>query len=379
LISDLNSNFGPAVPPDDAIASLAAKRAQIGNELPGVWANAPRALDTSDILSSIGEGLNKARGATARVLQAAKNDLMTKLKGSEGAVPVTDPETLHNVKDAIDERINWENFQSPGSVSKSEGAAANLRDQINQLLRNNVPGYGDVMDRLSVFHRGEEGIGYGRTVLNGGPNAVWPQQLEQKLAATEPNTPGYTTTVTAGARGSIENAVGTSPNDFAALKRLLGGDYDWNRAKLARLFGQQPTENMLQAVNREQTFSDTNQAVRRNSETAARTAAAQNVSQAEMPPFSQLAAIPTLYGDVKSLAVGLGNKAYEALRGGYHGAKLNQLADVITSPDSAYRQALVRALMEGQGASGRAGQAISNTIANPALVSALLSEGRRDR
>ncbi len=373
LTSDLNRNFGPATHSDDAIAALAAKRAEIGKELPDLWANAPAALDTTDIRAGIGEALNKARGATKRVLEGAKKDLTEMAKGG-AVVPTHDPETLHNVKEAIDERINWENFKNPGSISKSEGMAANLRNQVNQLLRENVPGYSSVMDRLSELHRGEEGVNFGRGLFKSGENPTWPHQLERQIAENEPKAPGYETAVRTGARGAYENAVGTNPNDTRALNRMLGGEGDFNRGNTTRVFGEEPTQNMLGATKREGTFANTKMKVSGNAETAAREGAGVNLDKAFLPAIPQISQSASLTGLALGIPQWMARKGYEALRGGYHGAGLEQMANVLTAPDSPYRQAVVEALMRGKEASQKAGQAVSSAVTNPALASALMSQ-----
>jgi hypothetical protein len=260
----------------------------------------------------------------------------------------------------------------PGGKGLAQNALTDVRNKLSDALKQQVPGYADATAKAQSYFDIRDALNWGNKDILGSQSA-WPETVQSTFEAQSPAAQEATR---AGVLSDIGRRVGTNPNDLAALRRVTGGDLDWNRANMGTVFGPENTRNFVRDVGNEQTFANTNQKVMGNSETAARTASAKNVEQAQLPPFSQVAAVPTMYGDVKRLALALANKGYETLRGGYHGQKLGELANVMTAPDSPYRQALIQALMAGQGAAGRAGQAISGAISNPALISALMSQGR---
>lgn len=76
-----------------------------------------------------------------------------------------------------------------------------------------------------------------------------------------------------GARAEVERIVGNNANDVSALNKLIKGEGDWNRARLATLFGQDKADRLIKVLDNERVFADTANTVTRNSETAARIAA----------------------------------------------------------------------------------------------------------
>lgn len=74
-----------------------------------------------------------------------------------------------------------------------------------------------------------------------------------------------------GAQTSIADLLGNSANDVASVRTLLRKPY--NEAKMRALIGDEPTEELLRAVDRELIFGKTANAVEGNSETARRNAA----------------------------------------------------------------------------------------------------------
>ncbi len=382
LLGDLDTNYDTAIHPDEAVGRLAAKRAEIGNELPAIFENGPRSIDTSEPLRVVGEGINNAAtlGPEKSVLDKARKLLMEPMDIPKGdgttytkMVPITDPVKLDKAKTVLDQEINYTNREYPGAINQKSGAAAQVRNAINQSLREQVPGYGDVMDRLSTLHRGEEGVRYGETVLTRGKDMPWPEQLNQKLDTTEPTTPGYTTAVRTGARGSLQHAVGTNPNDLVAIKRMLGGENDFSRDNASRLFGEQPTQNMLNSVDREQTFTNTNDNL--SSVRGSKTAGSLSAGSAAEPP-SRFPLNTTSLGLAGRVLQNIGTGIYDHLRGMQRGAMTEQVGRGLSTPPS---QALVNALMQGKGAAERARQGAYNAVTNPGMAAALLGYGDNRR
>jgi hypothetical protein len=72
-----------------------------------------------------------------------------------------------------------------------------------------------------------------------------------------------------GARAEINRIVDTNANDISAMSKLIKGAGDWNRDRLAPLFGPEKADQLFQVLENEHVFADTANTVTRNCETAA--------------------------------------------------------------------------------------------------------------
>lgn len=378
LAQDVGTNLGPAQSPIEATQNLQAQRSLLHSYLPQIFAQAGP-VDTSSVLSTIGQGLTKAVGPEATVLQKARNWLMDEIQVPRGdgtsypqILPVSDAERLQNAKMAIDTLIDRGDpglGVPAGAVSKAQGAIGQVRSQLNQALRDQVPGYSHVMDASSALARQMENIEAGTGALGGGQSAMWPQDLEARLAAMSPS---ERQAFQIGMRGDIENRVGTQANDLAALKRALGGEQDWNRAKMSTVFGEQPTRNVADAIGREQTFANTYADVARNSQTAQRMAGTQLVDETgnRNIPLNM-----TMTGLAARAPQFLAQAIYRGITGARNEAVRGDLGRALSATGD-YRDALVNALLRGaQGAQDVS--SVRGAISSPQLAAALLAGARQ--
>lgn len=299
LAGDVNSAIGPAMSPQAATNILQNARTQVHSRLPAIFASAPP-VDTTGVLATIGQGLTTAVGPESTALARARDYLMrdgTDAAGNPIRVPIDDAQTLQNAKSAIDMMISGEDESlgvRPGALSRAQGAITNVRAQLNQALRDQVPGYSDVMDRSSALASRMEAIERGDSILNSGQNAVSPEDLERGLATRAAGGMGPISPVInelqglrIGARGAIDRTMGTKANDLIALRNAMQGEGGWNTDKLATIFGDQPTADIASSIDRNSAFRGTLQNVVQNSQTAQRQAAA-----AAMKPGADTGGIP---------------------------------------------------------------------------------------
>jgi hypothetical protein len=288
---DVNAALGPPVSPLEETQALKGQRSAIHGQLPNVFA-AAGPVDTTGVLSNIAQGLPKAVGPEAAVLNKAKDWLMqrgTNAAGNPTLAPITDAETLHNAKSAIDTLIEYGDPSlgvQPGAVAKSQGAIGAVRRELNQALRDQVPGYSGIMDRSSALARKMDAIEEGKGLLAGGPNAVSPYDLNLKMSGQlgrPPMTPEEVAGLRIGARGAVDTALGTKANDLVALKGQLQGEGGWNQGKLASIFGAGPAGQLSDTVERNAAFRDTLNKIVENSQTAQRTGAAANMRAPSSP------------------------------------------------------------------------------------------------
>ena len=127
--------------------------------------------------------------------------------------------------------------------------------------------------------------------------------------------------------------MGTQANDLAALKKKVGGEFDYNRAKIEHLFGPDAVKRLTAAIDREQHFSNNFADITRNSQTAQRTAATKSITEADAPRISG-----------NETALGLTRKGTAKIANAL-------ISRVFSSASQPTRDALVRALTK-KGAEG---------------------------
>lgn len=347
----LDTNLGPArVPQFENEAINQARSGQITGvhrDLPQIFANAPP-VDTTNVLTTIGQGLTTARGPTARVLQAARGHLME--TAPNGAmVPVQDAQTLQNAKEAIDTLIDRgdDSLGVPaGAVSKAQGAIGQVRGQLNQALRQQVPGYARVMDQSSALAQQADALAAGKNdVLASGQNAIHPDVYARDFNQLSPEAQQAQRM---GIRGAVDQAVGTKANDLQAVRGVLQGDNGWNTQKLGTAFGQPAADAVSQAAEAEQTMRNNYGTIVNNSQTANRQAmikALQQSAPAQQDIIPNMSRVTTLGAPLQA-ASWLGNKVINAFRSAPdYAARDIQLAHAVTQqgPEA---QELIRQLMQ---------------------------------
>lgn len=389
LQSDINTALGPAASPLAVTNALKAVRGQIHQSaLPPLFASAPP-VDVTPILADIGQGIVKARGGQRAVLQQAGDDLMQDGVDSAGnatRVPVTDAETINNAKIALDKLIDFGNDSlgvKAGSVSKSEGAAGGVYRQINQALRDQVPGYGDVMDASSAIARQIEAIERGDTILAGGKSATRPEDLTSNLSDLASRGLGPQSPIVnelqgmrVGARGSIDRTMGTKANDLVALRNEMQGEGGWNAANMGTIFGQGPASDVLDSIDRNSAFRDTANSILSGAKTAKATAMRESLQndmagQTRAPPLidprntfvGMATAVPK-----RILSWTYGQMRPEPTRG------YGEMGNILTSQGpqrDVYLRSLADALSR-RNANAAMGERVGNASSRAALAAALL-------
>ncbi len=302
LQAEVNSALGPAESPVARTADvLAQRRADTGPMFRDAFDNAPL-VDASAVVAAIGQSLNKARGPERAALQKAVQ--MLREDGPSGRTWVTDAETLHNVKVALDSIINYGDPGlgiAAGALSKAEGALKSVRGSLNDTLRRQVPGYAAANDASAALAREAGAIETGTSILDGGKTAVRPDDLAAKVAGMTPN---ELAGLRVGSRSEIDRAIGTKANDLVALKQTLQGEGGWNTQKLATVHGDDAARAVTDAVTREGRMRTTYDNVVRNSQTAQRTAAAKALGDTEGPsmPVSSLTTLGLVAAPLKAAA-----------------------------------------------------------------------------
>lgn len=206
---------------------------------------------------------------------------------------------LHDLRQEMDKTANWNAHTSTFAAPPShvQQAARETRSIIDDVLKTEVPQFADADAIVEVGKTRQAATEYGKKVLGGGQDAIWPEDLSRDLARSRPpskSAAGRQTRipefprkdVKAAVRADIETSMGTQANDLGALSKKMGGDNDFNRKKLANLFGETPTDAVVKRIEDERLYSQNNSDIWRGSQTAGRSEAARFLDPkvAEMLP-----------------------------------------------------------------------------------------------
>ncbi len=372
LASDLDTHLGPAQSPVELEQAMASRQAATRPMYEQAVQNAG-SVDPSDALSTIGHFLNSApAGSPERnALIRARNMLLT--RGDNGQpVHVTDPRTLLNARHALDDLITYGDPAAglvPSVIGREGSPIVAVRGALDRALKSGVPGLADADLGFSAAARGRDAIDVGRQVLAGGRNAIWPEDFASNFQSRPLEQQAL---LRAGARSDIASQVGTNRNDLGALLRTLGDEQDFNRAKMSTLFGDQPTSNVIDAVNRERAFADTAGRVTQGSRTAPMSTASKSIDEATAAPEF---VFPKSGAPVGLLAHGgewLVRKAAGTASGASNDLTRQRLASALTATGE-QRDALVRGLLADHFKNQARGHAVRSMMMSPGFSRGLLS------
>ena len=246
---------------------------------------------------------------------------------------------------------------------------------MNQSLEEQIPGYAEANLAWGAAERGREAYEAGRTVLNGGKTALWPDELAADFGARPLEQQAL---MRAGARAYIQNQVGTNRNDLVALGRMLGDSHDFNRGKMGILFGDDATGRTIDAVNRERQFTDTANRVTQGSRPAPMALASRSIDDATAAPEFAIPKSATMAGLIGHGGEYLLRKAAGAVAGASNDATRMELARALMA-SGPERQTLQSQLLAAQLLAHSRGEGISAAVGNPTLARALLAYERDQR
>lgn len=294
LQTDVNENFGELNQrAPDRTRQLVEELGQISPRLQQVFASGQ--VDARGVLTSVRAMLRTAEGPQRTALQRVENMLIERAAQPEiPAVPAlperwvpdpanpmmeryipgtpgragrparpevvkSNPEQLHNIKVTMDGLIDYGDPAGgipAGSVRQKDGALRTARRNLFGQLDDQLEGYNQAMDDYRLIRRRIDAVQTGRNALRTGDDALHPDELARLRAADGGNAADD---LRLGMRDRIGQMVGTA-DELRALRSTLGGEYNWNRQKLADTFGRENVDNMVRAVDREGVFNTTRDA-----------------------------------------------------------------------------------------------------------------------
>ncbi|WP_187969225.1 hypothetical protein [Aquibium microcysteis] len=268
ILSALDDTLGPAGIPSQIDDTIRSGQRALSPEYEAAFANARR-VETQPIADTLDSLAVNLRGEAQSAVQGVRR--MLNVTGTDQLDP--NPYTLFQVRQAIDGMLDG---ATDGNVRR---ALSGARQQIDETLRQSVPGIKGVDAKFAELARQREALERGQTFLDSGRTAPRPQELASEfrqgaLPRGEMVGPSAVPLrLREGARAEIDRIVGTNANDRVALQRIVKGDGDWNRQRLATLFGQDKADRIIKVLDNERAFAETGDFVTRNSATAARTEA----------------------------------------------------------------------------------------------------------
>lgn len=267
ILDALDGNLGKAPIPSRVDASIRANQRALSPEYEAVLKDAKR-VETQPIADALDSMLVDLRGGTQAAVKNVRG--MLNVTGTDVLDP--NPRVLLETRHEIDGLLE----DATGNMAR---VLRGIRQDVDDTLASSAPGIKDVDAKFAEFARQRKALERGQDVLQTGKTAIRPQELADEAAeaalpqGTLIGPSGAALRLRDGARADIDRIVGTNANDRARLAKLIGGEGDWNRAKLSTLFGEEKADRILKVLDAEKTFAETSHAVVGNSETAARTAA----------------------------------------------------------------------------------------------------------
>lgn len=273
LNADVDAAVGPAPVPSQIEAGLAASRDATAEGYGPVMRGA-RAADTRALADNLEEAAVNLRGPQQRAVLDVRR--MLDIPGSPGQLD-PNPQALHSVREAID------GMMEDAANSKVIRQLTIARQQVDEALARAAPGVKDVDARYAELARQSEGLERGGRVLDSGRTAVRPSELATEIQqgalpqGTQIGPSAVPLRMRQGLRADIDREIGNRANDLEALKKVIKGEGDWNREKLALVFGQDEANAIISSVDREAAFRNAYNKIVENSQTAQRTAGAKGV------------------------------------------------------------------------------------------------------
>lgn len=278
LVRDSEQTLGPARDPEMFKAQIAKESLADAKPYYSMAKTNPPDLRNDPALASqlAAELTNPAkgmsmgqRGRNMKVFDEIDDALMAD-------TPQETVKRLHSLRQDLDNAIN----DTMNVPSQERSVAVNARKVIDKVLKERVPGFKEGDKIYAEGQQAIEAVDYGYNSLEGGKGAIFPDTFKGELK----NKPREF--VAEGQKARIANAMGTNSNDLSALKKMVGGDYDFNRSKLAEVHGQDKVDKLIAAIDREGTFSQSYADISRNSQTAQRMAGKELVDGVTAPQFN---------------------------------------------------------------------------------------------
>ncbi|MBX5020156.1 hypothetical protein [Rhizobium lentis] len=264
----IDETMGPNVVPSEVRAGIEGNQNSFSPLYREVFRGA-RPYDMSPIADAMEADIGRLRGPA----QARLRQVRDMLNVANSNVLSSDPGVMFQTRQAIDGLLKTE------IDPKAIATLMEARQMLDDGLTRAVPRIKELDAGFSELARQDEALTRGQQVLDSGRTAPRPSELVAEVEhGVQPQgmqigPSAVPLRLSQGARAEIDRIVGTNSNDIAAMNKLIKGEGDWNRARLSTLFGPEKADQLFKVLENERIYADTANTVTRNSETAARLAA----------------------------------------------------------------------------------------------------------
>jgi hypothetical protein len=332
----IDETLGPNVVPSQVEAGIKGNQRNLGALYDEAFKGA-KAVDTRPIAEGLEAQAVNLRGDAQAAVQRVRS--MLDISGAPGNLD-PNPSTLFQTRQAIDGMMAAES--NPQVIR----ALTTARAQIDDELARTVPNLKAVDASYAELARQREALARGQTVLDSKRTSPRPSELAAEvLAGAEPQglqigPSAVPFRMSQGARAEVDRILGNNANDISALNKLIKTEGDWNRSRLATLFGEEEAGKLFKALEAERVFADTNSTVTRNSETARRALAAGEGQAGDTDLIRQAAAVGGLTAVPRAMAIKAGDRIFNALMSGRKEALESGMSEVLSSRNRAILEAL---------------------------------------
>jgi hypothetical protein len=256
--SAMNETLGEVVEPSVIRGQIGKAAEELSPEYTAALANA-KAVDTGPLAASLDAQIVNARGNVRSALSSVRD--MLNVYGTRELDP--NPASLLETRKAIDGQINA--LKGPNGDTAALGALEKARREVDGLLRVAVPGIKTVDAKRAALYRQEEALDDAPSLFQSGQTAARPADVAARVGKASAD---EALRISQGARAELDRIVGTNANDVSALRNFLKGEGDWNRQKLASIFGDDKASAILKVLDNETKMEGTFRAVVGGSPTA---------------------------------------------------------------------------------------------------------------
>ncbi len=325
--SSVDENLGRNIVPSEVIDDIAANQQALSPAYEEAFRGA-RPYDISPVAADLDLSISRLRGPAQRKLQQVR-----------GMLNVEGADTLSS-----NPRVHFETRQAIDGMMASEAdpkvirALSEARQMIDDSLADAVPGLKEIDGRYAELGRQKDAIGRGQQVLDDGRTSPRPSELAAEVEAGAQPGPfqvgpsAVPLRLSQGARAEVDRILGTNANDVQRLNRLIRTEGDWNRDRLATLFGQDTAARLFGVLENELQFARTRDFVTGNSATSGRQQHTAALGGSPDPAvIRQAYAAGGVPGAVRGAGLKLADKFFNTIMNGHTQAKNKALAELLVS------------------------------------------------
>lgn len=325
--SAVDDSLGPNVVPSQFVRVLDENQQALAPRYNEVFRNA-RNYDISPVADDLDLSIGRLRGDAQRRLRQVRS--MLNVEGTDQLS--SNPRVFFETRQSIDGMLATE--ADPKVIRELSEA----RQMIDDALTRAVPGLKDVDAAYAELARQKDALGRGQQVLDGGRTAPRPSELADEVRAgaqptgTMVGPSAVPLRLSQGARAEVDRILGNNANDVARLNRLIKSDGDWNRQRLATLFGAEKADRLFKVLDNELTFARTRDFAIGNSATAGRQQHIMDLGGGAEPALIRHAyAAGGVPGAVRGAGLRAADKIYNSIMSGRIERGNKSLAELITS------------------------------------------------